>query len=157
MAGGALLDLGIYPVTFACHLLDEYPDDVKAMARLTESGVDATLAGVASFPGGALSTFQTSLDGKSGLGARIVGTVGRIEVEAPFWYASAFTVHPAGGTAERVEIPNDGLAHEAAHAMERIAAGHSESDVVTLDHSLQTMRLLDEIRAQVGVIYPSER
>jgi hypothetical protein len=40
--------------------------------------------------------------------------------------------------------------------MERIAAGHLESDVVTLDHSLQTMRLLDEIRAQVGVIYPSE-
>jgi predicted dehydrogenase len=156
LAGGALLDLGIYPVTFACHVLNEYPDDVKAMGRLTESGVDATLAGVASFPGGALSTFQTSLDGKSGLSARIVGTAGRIEVEAPFWYASAFTVYPAGGTAERVEIPNDGLAHEAAHAMERIAAGHLESDVVTLDHSLQTMRLLDEIRDQIGVIYPSE-
>tara|TARA_R110002110_G_scaffold1349_1_gene5673 strand:+ start:2505 stop:3479 length:975 start_codon:yes stop_codon:yes gene_type:complete len=156
LAGGALLDLGIYPVTFACHVLDEYPDNVRAMGRLTQSGVDATLAGVASFPSGALSTFQTSLDGKSGLSARIVGTVGRIEVEAPFWYASAFTVYRAGGTAERVEIPNNGLAHEAAHAMERIAAGHLESDVVTLDHSLQTMRLLDEIRAQVGVIYPSE-
>jgi|TARA_R110002110_G_scaffold11667_3_gene55892 predicted dehydrogenase len=156
LAGGALLDLGIYPVTFACHVLDKYPDDVKAMARLTESGVDATLAGVASFPGGALSTFQTSLDGKSGLSARIVGTDGRIEVEAPFWYASAFTVYHADGTAERVEIPNEGLAHEASHVMERIAAGHLESNVVTLDHSLQTMRLLDEIRAQVGVIYPSE-
>jgi predicted dehydrogenase len=156
LAGGALLDLGIYPVTFACHVLDKYPDDVKAMARLTESGVDATLAGVASFPGGALSTFQTSLDGKSGLSARIVGTDGRIEVEAPFWYASAFTVYHADGTAERVEISNEGLAHEASHVMERIAAGHLESNVVTLDHSLQTMRLLDEIRAQVGVIYPSE-
>jgi predicted dehydrogenase len=156
LAGGALLDLGIYPVTFACHVLDEYPDDVKAMGRLTESGVDATLAGVASFPGGALSTFQTSLDGRSGLSARIVGTAGRIEVEAPFWFTSAFTVYPAAGDAERVEIPNDGLAHEAAHVMECIAAGHLESDVVTLDHTLQTMRLLDDIRAQVGVVYPSE-
>ena len=50
LAGGALLDLGIYPVTFACHVLDEYPDNVRAMGRLTQSGVDATLAGVASFP-----------------------------------------------------------------------------------------------------------
>jgi len=156
LAGGALLDLGIYPVTFACHVLDEYPDVVKAMGRLTESGVDATLAGVASFPGGALSTFQTSLDGTSGLSARIVGTAGRIDVESPFWFTSAFTVSGADGAAERIEIPNEGLAHEAAHAMERIAAGHLESDVVTLDHSLQTMRLLDEIRAQVGVVYPSE-
>jgi hypothetical protein len=65
-------------------------------------------------------------------------------------------VYHADGTAERVEIPNEGLAHEASHVMERIAAGHLESNVVTLDHSLQTMRLLDEIRAQVGVIYPSE-
>lgn len=157
LAGGALLDLGIYPVTFACHVLDEYPDDVKAIGRLTDEGVDATLAGVASFPGGALSTFQTSLNGVSGLTARIVGTEGRIEVEAPFWFTSAFTVFSAGGTSERVEIPNNGLAHEAAHAMERIAAGHLESDVVTLEHSMQTMRLLDQIRAQVGVVYPSER
>ncbi len=54
------------------------------------------------------------------------------------------------------EIPNDGLAHEAAHAMARIRDGHLESDVVTLDASMQTMRLLDDARAQVGVVYPSE-
>ncbi len=57
---------------------------------------------------------------------------------------------------ESVEMSNDGLAHEAAHAMERIRAGHLESDVVTLDASLQTMRLLDDVRAQIGVVYPSE-
>jgi hypothetical protein len=77
-------------------------------------------------------------------------------VNPPFWFASAFTVHTADGESESVEMSNDGLAHEAAHAMERIRAGHLQSDVVTLDASLQTMRLLDDVRAQIGVVYPSE-
>ena len=157
LAGGALLDLGIYPLTFACFVLGEYPDTVHAIGRLTDEGVDATVGGVASYPGGAISTFRTSLDGFSGLGARIVGTTGRIDVKPPFWFASAFTVHRTGAEPERVDMAHNGLAHEAAHAMERIRAGHLESDVVTLDASLQTMRLLDDIRAQVGVVYPSER
>ena len=156
LAGGALLDLGIYPLTFPCFVLGEYPDTVQAVGRLTDDGVDATVGGVASFPGGAISTFRTSLDGFSGLGARIVGTKGRIDVKPPFWFASAFTVHRTDGESESVEMSNDGLAHEATHVMERIRAGHHESDVVTLDSSLQTMRLLDDVRAQVGVVYPSE-
>ncbi len=158
LAGGALLDLGIYPLTFACFVLGEYPDTVKAIGRLTDDGVDATVGGVASYPGGAISTFRTSLDGFSSLGARIVGTAGRIEVKPPFWFASSFTVHRTDGSEpDVVEMPNDGLAHEAAHAMARIRAGHLESDVMTLDATLQTMRLLDDVRAQVGVVYPSER
>ena len=157
LAGGALLDLGIYPLTFSCFVLGEYPESVQAVGRLTPDGVDATIGGVASYAGGAISTFRTSLDGYSGLGARIVGTEGRIDVEPPFWFASAFTVHRNGAEPERVDMPNDGLAHEASHAMDRIRAGHLESDVITLDASLQTMRLLDEVRAQVGVVYPSEQ
>ncbi len=156
LAGGALLDLGIYPLTFACFVLGEYPDEVKAIGRLTPLGVDATIGGVASYPSGAISTFLTSLDGVSGLGARIVGTGGRIDVDPPFWFTSAFTVHRAGAESERVEMPNDGLAHEAAHAMERIRAGHLDSDVVTFDSTMRTMALLDDVRAQVGVVYPHE-
>jgi predicted dehydrogenase len=160
LAGGALLDLGIYPLTFPCFLLGEHPDAVHAVGRLTDPdpgvGVDASLAGVASYPSGALATFQTSLDGMSGLGARIVGTAGRIDVDAPFWFTSGFTMSPKGGDPERVEIANHGLAHEASHAMQRIRDGHIESDVIPLDTSLATMRLLDEVRRQVGVVYPSE-
>ena len=53
-------------------------------------------------------------------------------------------------------MPNEGLAHAMAHAMERIRDGHIQSNVVTWDSTLQTMRLLDEVRQQVGVVYPSE-
>jgi predicted dehydrogenase len=157
LGGGALLDLGIHPLTFPCFVLGEYPSDVKAIGQLTDGGVDANVAGVAAFPSGAISTFQTSLDASSGMGARIVGTKGRIDVQPPFWFASKFTVHRDGADPERVDMSNEGLAHEAAHAMQRIRNGHTQSDVVTWEATLQTMRLLDEVRAQVGVIYPSER
>ena len=56
-----------------------------------------------------------------------------------------------------MEIPNGGLAHEARHAMERIRAGHCESDVIPLATTVSTMELLDDIRRQLGVVYPEER
>ena len=157
LAGGAMLDLGIYPLTFPCFVLGEHPDEVKAIGRLTDGGVDATVAGVATFPSGAISTFQTSLDAVSGHGARIVGTMGRIDVDPPFWFTSSFTVHSHGANPRHITMPNEGLAHEAAHAMERIRNGHIQSNVVTWDATLQTMQLLDAVRKQVGVVYPSER
>ena len=157
LAGGALLDLGIYPMTFACFMLGEHPDDVKTIGRLTEEGVDSTIGGVASFPGGTIATFQTSLDAFSGLSARIVGTEGRIEVDAPFWATTSFTILRTTAEPERIELHSDGLAHEAAHAMERIRGGHLESDVIDLDTTMRSMRMLDDVRAQVGVVYPEER
>jgi hypothetical protein len=53
--------------------------------------------------------------------------------------------------------PGDVLAHEAAHAMTRIRDGHLESDVIPLATTISTMEVLDEIRAQIGVVYPEER
>ena len=157
LAGGALLDVGIYPLTFACYITGEHPETVQAIGRLTDSGVDATIGGVASFPSGPIATFLSSIDAVSSHGARIVGTDGRIDVEAPFWHASGFTIHRPGIDPERVEIPNAGLAHEAAHAMERIRNGHLESDVIDLDTTLRSMEMLDDVRRQLGVVYPAER
>jgi predicted dehydrogenase len=156
LAGGALLDLGIYPVSFARYIAGE-PLGVRALGHLGPSGVDTTLGGVVSFAGGAVGVFHTSLDVMSTLRATVIGTLGRIEVDAPFWYASGFTVAITGEQPVHVSIPNQGLAHEAAHAMERIRDGHLESDVIPLATTVSTMELLDDIRAQVGVVYPSER
>ena len=154
MGGGALLDLGIYPLSIARFLLGE-PTDVRALGRLTASGVDAAVAGSMLHESGAVTTFSTSLDGMSDLSARITGTGGRIELHAPFWFPSAFTV-TVDGESERVETPNRGLAHEAEHTMERIRGGHIESDIQTWKATLANMELMDEIRRQVGVFYPSE-
>ena len=100
--------------------------------------------------------FYTSLDATSTLGATIIGTNGQITIDPPFWFPSSYTIRVNGQQPERVEIPNQGLAHEAAHAMERIRGGHLESDVIPLDVTISTMEILDEIRRQVGVVYPGE-
>jgi predicted dehydrogenase len=155
LAGGALLDLGIYPISFARFIAGD-PVEVRALARLDPSGVDSTLGGVLTLSSGAISVFHTSLDAMSTLRATIIGTTGRIEVDPPFWFTSGFTVHADGQPPEHVDIANQGLAHEAAHAMQRIREGHLESDVIPLATTISTMEILDEIRAQVGVVYPGE-
>ena len=156
LAGGAMLDLGIYPVAFARYLLGD-PLGVSAHGVLADTGVDASVGAVVSFAGGRLAVFHTTLDLLTNLRATVYGTLGRIEVDPPFWFASGFTVHLVGEAPVHVEFPNRGLAHEAQHAMERIRAGHRESDVIALATTVSTMELLDEIRAQVGVVYPEER
>lgn len=156
LAGGALLDLGIYPLSFARYMLGE-PVEFRVLGELAPGGVDAMVGGVASFDTGALAVFHTSIDVFSELRATIYGTDGRIEVDPPFFFTSAFTVRPNRGDPQRVEIPNQGLAHEAAHAMDRIRAGHLESDVIPLATTVATMELLDAIRGELGVVYPVER
>ena len=156
LAGGALLDLGIYPISFARYLAGD-PVAVRALGTIGPTGVDSTLGGVVSYRSGAIGVFHTSLDVRSTGRATVIGTSGRIDVHWPFWHPTSFTVHHHDGRTEHVEIENQGLAHEAAHAMERIRGGHRESDVIPLATTVSTMGLLDEIRAQVGVVYPQER
>lgn len=156
LGGGAILDLGIYPLSIGRFLLGEAVA-VKALGTLTDQGVDATVGGVMLHESGAITTFSTSLDAISDLSARIVGTEGSISVDAPFWFPSTFTVRRHDGTdPEIVEVPNRGLAHEAEHAMERIRTGAIESDIQTWAASLANMELMDEIRRQLGVVFPGE-
>lgn len=154
LGGGALLDLGIYPLSISRFLLGE-PTDVRALGRVTAGGVDAAVAGSLLHDSGAVTTFSSSLDAQSDHTASIVGTKGSISVDAPFWCTSAFTV-TVDGESERVETPNRGLAHEAEHTMDRISGGHIESDIQTWNATLANMELMDEIRRQLGVFYPSE-
>jgi predicted dehydrogenase len=156
LAGGAMLDLGIYPVTFGRYLAGD-PIEAKVSGTLGDTGIDATVGGVVTYASGALGVFHTSLDMATSLGAAVYGTRGRIDVDAPFWFPTSYTVRIADEEPRRVEMPHQGLAHEAAHAMARIRDDHRESDVIPLATTVSTMELLDDIRAQLGVVYPEER
>jgi predicted dehydrogenase len=156
LAGGALLDLGIYPIALGRFLLGE-PTDVKVLGRLTDGGVDGLVGGVMQHTGGAVTTFTTSLDAMSDLSARVVGTDATIVIEAPFWFPSSFTIRRRDGAEpEVVNAPNRGLAHEAEHTMECIRRGQHESDIQTWAATMANMELMDEIRSQLGVVYPDE-
>ncbi len=155
LAGGALLDLGVYPVALSRRLLGP-PTEVRALGVVGPTGVDTNLGAVMAHEGGALAVFHTGLDARSSLDAEVVGTSGIVRIDAPFWCPAGFTIDRHDGAPERVDAPHRGLAHEAAHAMDRIRAGHRESDVVPLAESVAVMRTLDEIRRQVGVVYPAD-
>jgi predicted dehydrogenase len=155
LGGGALLDVGVYPIALARLLLGP-PSAVRALGRLGPTGVDDTVAGVLAHDSGALALFHAGIDARTTQTAEVTGTDGTITVESPFWAPTAFTVDRRDGSGDRVTLPHRGLAHEAAHANDRIRSGHTESDVIPLATSVALMGTLDEIRAQIGVRFPGE-
>lgn len=157
LAGGTLLDLGVYPVSLA-HMLLGKPLSIQCTANLADTGVDEELGAVLHHPGGGLTVMATSFRADTPREAVIVGTAGRLRIRTPWWGASRmeFTAEGGQGTAVEVHEPHRGLAHQAEAFMDLIRQGRLESAVMPLDESLTVMQTMDEMRRQAGVVYPGE-
>ncbi|MFF3250663.1 Gfo/Idh/MocA family protein [Actinacidiphila glaucinigra] len=158
LGGGALLDLGVYPVSFA-HLLLGEPDEVQAWAHLTEDGVDDNTGMLLGYDSGAMAVLSCSLTADTARTAVVTGSAGRIEVPAGFFYPDRFVLRREGREPEEFGAPDDGLRglqHEAAEVMRCLRAGERESPLVPLEGSLAVMRTLDTVRDRIGVRYPGE-
>ncbi|MET8634368.1 Gfo/Idh/MocA family oxidoreductase [Streptomyces sp. NPDC004680] len=160
LGGGALLDLGVYPVSFA-HLLLGEPSDIVARAVLSEEGVDLQTGALLSWESGALASVHCSLNGGTPVTAAVTGSLGRIEVPQGFFYPDRFVLHrdgqdPEEFRADPADGPRNSLKHEAAEVMRALRAGETESPLVPLEGSLAVMRTLDAIRDRIGVRYPGE-
>ena len=158
--GGALLDLGVYPVSFAQLLLGE-PSDVVSRAVLSDEGVDLQTGALLSWESGALASVHCSVHGGTPVAASVTGSKGRIDIPDGFFYPDHFVVHRDGHDPEEFQAepsagPRNSLKHEAAEVMRALRAGETESPLVPLDGSLAVMRTLDAIRNQIGVHYPQE-
>ncbi|MFI6929285.1 Gfo/Idh/MocA family protein [Streptomyces sp. NPDC050287] len=158
--GGALLDLGVYPVSFA-HLLLGEPSDIAARAVLSEEGVDLQTGALLSWESGALASVHCSLIGGTATTASVTGSQGRIDIPYGFFHTDRFVLHRDGREPEEFTAgPEDGtqagLKHEALEVMRALRAGETESPLVPLDGTLAVMRTLDAIRDRVGVRYPGE-
>ncbi|MFE9437942.1 Gfo/Idh/MocA family protein [Streptomyces sp. NPDC006602] len=158
--GGALLDLGVYPVSFA-HLLLGEPSDIAARATLSAEGVDLQTGALLSWDSGALASVHCSLIGGTATTASVTGSLGRIDIPYGFFHTDRFVLHRDGHDPEEFAAdPADGsrgsLRHEALEVMRALRAGESESPLVPLDGTLAVMRTLDAIRERVGVRYPGE-
>ena len=154
LIGGGLMDVGVYPINIAMMLLGE-PSVVKAFGVLGSTGVDENVGVVLGFPDGSLATCTTSIQVTTPFQTTILGTEGRIEV--PFWWRpKSFTVHKNGQTEHVFEHEGEGFQFEAMHVAECLRAGKTESDVLPLDGTLAVMRVLDAVRAEIGLKYPGE-
>ncbi|MFF8190083.1 Gfo/Idh/MocA family protein [Streptomyces bobili] len=158
--GGALLDLGVYPVSFA-HLLLGEPTSVSAQAVISAEGVDLQTVAALSWDSGALAALHCSLVGGTGVTASVTGTRGRIDIPAGFFHPDRFVLHRAGRdpeefTADPADGPRTTMRHEAREVMRAVRAGETESPLVPLDGTLAVMRTLDTVRERIGVRYPGE-
>ncbi len=159
LAGGAMLDLGVYPVSFA-HLVLGPPDLVQATGTLTVTGVDETVAAW-SRHGDAYASLTSSLAGRGPCTAVVVGTDARIELGGTSFYApGTVRLVATGQTVLESDPPivtgSDALAFEAAHVARLVADGAAESPLMPLAETVAVMETLDAVRAQVGVCYPEE-
>lgn len=156
LGGGALLDLGIYPVQL-CSLVLGTPDRVVADGVVGTTGVDEQVAAVLHHPGGGLGVVKAALRVALSCTARISGSEGWIELPArmhcPDWIAVG---GPAGVDRIDAAFEGHGLRFQIAEVHRCLAAGTTESPVMPLDESVAMAGTLDAIRAQIGVVYPGD-
>lgn len=159
LGGGALLDLGIYPVSFAVDVLG-LPERISALARLSDADSDAEVATMFVHAGGAMSTTVSSSRAAGATSAQIVGAEARIEIDRVWYSPTSFRViTPDEKVAEEYtsEVEGRGMQFQALAAERLVADGAISSDILPIDETVAIMGVLDEVRRQIGVVYPGER
>ena len=187
LGGGALLDRGVYGVSLA-HWFFGAPATVRAVASLSDTGVDEQTAAVLGWADGRMAVVTSSLVARTQSTAMLIGTTGSLTLAEPFYdppsvrlarfstdsaassrasqlaHLAASSVAAAAtsvaANARRVRGATRGGTHgyryEAIEAMRCLRAGMRESETMPLDETIQIMETMDAIRAQCGVVYPTE-
>ena len=149
LGGGALLDLGVYPVSFASMVLGT-PERIVAIGAPAFTGVDGQTSMLFGYASGAQALLTCTLRTKTPTRAAIVGTEARIEIEGDFYAPAAFTLIPRGGEPQRFEPPHEGrgMLYEADEVARCIGEGLLESPVIPLDETVAIMRTMDAVQQQ---------
>jgi predicted dehydrogenase len=156
LGGGALLDLGIYPVSFAWDVLGA-PDRILAQSTPTDTGVDRQTSMLFGYAGGAQAVLTCELDARGSNSAIVVGTEGRIELDATFFAPTTFRVIDLDDTVVETftsRVEGRGMQYQAAAIERLIAAGGGEDPRLPLSESVAIMGTLDAVREQIGLTYP---
>ncbi len=156
-AGGALLDVGIYPIAFAAMVFGSQPHYIGGCAHIGKTGVDEQAVMALGFSGGGQASLRCAIQTQSPQNARIDGTAGSIVIHNEFWKATKATLF-AQGKEETVELPflANGYEYEAMEVGRCIRAGLTESPTMPLSESLALMDILDRLRKQWGLTYPMD-
>jgi predicted dehydrogenase len=158
LGGGALLDLGIYPISFT-HMILGTPDRMLSHAHLGETNVDELATIIFVYEGGQSAALTASQRLVQPVEAVVAGTEGYARVHHRFFQADRFSVRMGREDEEQVFVhpyESNGYIHEVRAVQDCLRAGSLESDLMPLEESLTIMRLMDELRAGWGVVYPGE-
>ena len=158
LAGGALLDVGVYALAFATQVLGSEVEEFTAQVDMADTGVDRQETILLRYPGGKLASLYVSVVGSAPTRGRFFGTAGSAEISDLFHFRRAVLCDLDGRQTREYEFPVDfeGLELELAAAADAVRAGRCEYSPVTHAETLRIMRLMDEIRRRAGFRYPDE-
>jgi len=158
LGGGALLDLGIYPISFAWDILGK-PEEILSMARFKATGADAEVATIFRHAGGAMSTTISTSDNGGPNVATVLGSEARIEIDATWYVPTSFRViDRQDKVIERYvsDVQGRGMQFQADEIERLVVARKLAGEILPPEETVAIMQTLDTIRAQIGLRYPSE-
>lgn len=157
LAGGALLDLGIYPISFA-HMILGNPTSITSKAVMTDRGVDAQTSMIFSYDNGAQAVLTTTMIEQTPCRALVAGLHGWLEIDRTFYNPASMRVILNDGSV--TEYPSayvgHGLREQAESFKQIVQSGAVESKVLTWKDTVDIMKSMDTVRSQIGLKYPFE-
>lgn len=159
LAGGALLDVGVYPITYTIDLMGKLPDKIASSAYLGKSGVDEMNVIAMCYDSGTMVDLSSAVCARTSNEAIIVGDEGKIVVPN-FWsaeHAEAFNENGEVIASFHDPFTANGYEYEAAEVNRCLREGKKESDRLPLADTLEIMKVMDSLRAEWGLVYPQER
>jgi predicted dehydrogenase len=157
LAGGALLDLGIYPVSFA-HMILGNPTKITASGVLTEKGVDAQTSMIFDYADGAQAILNTTMIEQTPCRAVIAGTHGWLEIDRVFYSPTSMRVQLFDGSLTQYPLvyKGHGIREEAEIFRQLVLSGKQQSELLNWNDTVDIMKTLDMVRSHIGLRYPFE-
>ncbi len=157
LAGGALLDLGIYPISFA-HMILGNPLSINSSAVMTDKGVDAQTSMIFTYENGAQSVLTTTMIEQTPCRAVVAGLHGWLEIDRTFYNPASMRVVLNDGTV--TQYPNTytghGLREQAESFKQLVESGKIQSEILSWQDTIDIMKTMDAVREQIGLKYPFE-
>jgi predicted dehydrogenase len=158
LGGGALLDLGVYPIALASEVFG-VPTEIEATSTFSITGVDAETGIILRYPGEKTAVIYTALNALGPNRAAIIGSDGRIEIDSIWYTPTTFRQYDSTDAVVSTfdaEVPGRGMQFQADEAERLIAANELTSDILPLTESVSIMATLDAIREKTGLRFPGE-
>ena len=155
LAGGALLDIGVYPI-FLSYLIMGYPEEIVAKAIKHKTGTDLQTSAILKYKEG-FSNIMCGFGSNSDMVARIFGTEGRISIDEVWHESQGYKIEKDEST-ESFNLPTKGkgFTYEIEECLRCISEGKIESEKWSHQDSLNLISICDDIRNQIGLKYPFE-
>jgi len=157
LGGGALLDLGVYPIALASAFLGK-PSEIKSMSHLYDTGVDDQVSMLFGYTSGAIAELGCSARYLTKNNATLHGSRGFLEIHGMIIRPEKITIHEQGQEMIEIDTPytSNAYQYEAEAVMEMLDLERIEHPLMPLEETIEIMETMDQIRRNIKLTYPGE-